>query len=97
MDVFTDNPLAVLHLLCALVALLSGLSVRLFGWRGRPPGGSLGLSGGRSTPCGRRPPVARWRGVGARSQAVAAFQSLRCALSSNADPRGDDRCSPLLA
>ncbi len=96
MDVFTDNPLAVLHLLCALVALFSGLSVHLFGWRGRPPGGSFGLFRGRTTP-GRRRLLRRWHGFDAPSRADAAFQSLRCALSSNEAPTGDDTCSPLLA
>jgi hypothetical protein len=96
MDVFTDNPLAVLHFLCALVALLSGLTVRLFGWRGRPPGGSFGLYRGRSVP-GARPLARRWRGFGAPSQAVAAFQALRYTLSSAETATGDDACSPLLA
>jgi hypothetical protein len=38
MEIFNDNPLAVLHLLCALVAVGSGFTAHIYGWRRRPPG-----------------------------------------------------------
>ncbi len=54
MDVLNDNPLAVLHLLCAIVALVSGFTVRLFGWRGRPPGGAAGVRRNSASTLARR-------------------------------------------
>jgi hypothetical protein len=64
MEIFNDNPLAVLHLLCALVALVSGFTARIYGWRGRPPGGAISTERRASAvkrPHARRPrPAMRW-------------------------------------
>ena len=98
MDVLTENPLAVLHLLCAMVAVLSGLSVRLLGWRGRPPGGTHGWRTAR--PRRRaRPLLARHRPVPCELASVMFLVALesRLSVSSWQSQEGDDTCSPLLA